>query len=134
MFELNKIMLTKNDAFVRKGYCNQGLFMLNVLEILNNKTSSYFIYIVVSCDVWHGRLGHANFSYIKKIVELSLIPNLSLENLGKCEVCVESKTTKKSCKPVERELELLSLIHSDLGDLKNTMTRGGKMVLYYLHR
>ena len=30
MFESDKIMLTKNDAFVAKGYCNQGLFMLNV--------------------------------------------------------------------------------------------------------
>ena len=67
-----------------------------------------------------------SFSYIKKIVELSLIPKLSLENLGKCEVCVESKTVKKSCKPIERESKLVSLIHSDLGDLKNTMTRGGK--------
>ena len=106
-------MLTKNDAFVRKGYCNQGLFMLNVSEIMNNKASSSSIYIVDSYDVWHARLGHVNFSYIKKTVELSLIPKLSVENHGKCEVCVESKTTKKSCKPIERELELLSLIHSD---------------------
>ena len=67
-----------------------------------------------------------NFSYIKKIIELSLIPKFSLENLGKYEVCVESKTTKKPCKPIEKESELLSVIHSDLGDLKNTMTRGGK--------
>ena len=67
-----------------------------------------------------------NFSYIEKMAELSLIPKLPLENLGKHEVCVESKTTKKSCKSVERESKLLSSIHSDLGDLKNTMTRGGK--------
>ena len=67
-----------------------------------------------------------NFSYIKKMVELSLIPKMSLENHEKCEVCVEFKTTKKSCKPVERESKLLSLIYSDLGDLKNTMTRDGK--------
>ena len=100
MFDSEKIVLTKNDAFVGKGYCNQGLFMLNVLEILNNKASSFSAYIVVSCDVWHGILGHVNFSYIKKIFELSLIPKLSLENLGKCEVCVESKTTKKTCKPI----------------------------------
>ena len=60
------------------------------------------------------------------MVELSLIPKLSLENHGKCESCVKSKTTKKSCKIVERESNLLSLIHSDLGDLKNTMIRGGK--------
>ena len=110
MFKSNKIMLTKNDSFVGKGYCNQG-------------------YRVVSCDVWHGRLGYVNFSYIKKMVELSLIPKLSLENLGKCEVCVESKTIKKSCKPIERESKLLNLIHSDLGDLKNTMTSGGKRLL-----
>ena len=60
------------------------------------------------------------------MVELSLILKLSLKNHGKCEYCVESKTTKKSCKSIERESDLLSLIHSDLGDLKNTMTRGGK--------
>ena len=57
---------------------------------------------------------------------MSLIPKLSLENHEKCESCVEFKTTKKSCKSVDRESNLLSLIHSDLGDLKNTMTRSGK--------
>ena len=57
---------------------------------------------------------------------MSLILKLSLENHGKCESCVESKTTKKSCKSVKRESDLLSLIHSDLENLKNTMTRGGK--------
>ena len=88
--------------------------------------SSSSAYIVVSWDIWNGRLGHVSFSYIKKMVELSLIPKFSLENLGKCEVCVESKTTKKSCKPIKRVSKLLSLIHSNLGDLKNTMTRGGK--------
>ena len=60
------------------------------------------------------------------MVELSLIPKLSLKTHGKCESCVESKTTKKSCKSVERKSNLLSLIHSDLGDLKNTMSKGGK--------
>ena len=34
MFESDKIMLIKNDAFVGKGYCNQGLFILNVSKIL----------------------------------------------------------------------------------------------------
>ena len=43
VFESDKIMLTKNDAFLGKGYCNQGLFMFNVSKILNNKASSQFI-------------------------------------------------------------------------------------------
>ena len=54
LFASNKIVLTKNDAFVGKGYCNQGLFMLNVYDIINNNASSSFTYIVDSCDIWHG--------------------------------------------------------------------------------
>ena len=81
MFKLDKIMLTKNYAFVGKGYCNKGIFMLNVSKILNNKASSFSAYIVVLCDVWHGRLRPVNFSYIKKIVELNLIPKLYLKTL-----------------------------------------------------
>ena len=84
LFDSDKIVLTKNDAFVGKGYCNQGLFMVNVFYIINNNASSSSTYIVDFYDIWHGRLGHVNFSYTKKIVELSLIPKLSLENLGKC--------------------------------------------------
>ena len=126
LFDYDKIVLTKNDPFVGKGYCNQGLFMLNVFYIINNNASSSSAYIVYSYDIWHDRLGHVNFSYMKKMVELNLIPKLSLENHRKYESCVESKTTKKSCKSVKRESNLLSLIHKDLRDLKNTMTRGGK--------
>ena len=100
--------------------------MLNVFYIINNNASFSSDYIVNFFVIWHGRLWHVNFLYMKKMVELSLIPKLSLENHGKCESCVESKTTKKSCKSVERESDLLSLIHSDLWNLKNTMTRGGK--------
>ena len=108
-----------------KGYSNHDLFMLNVFYIIKDNVSSSSTYIVDSCDIWHGRSGYVNFSYIKKMVELSLIPKVSLENYGKCETCVESKTTKKSCKSIERVLELLNLIHNDLGDLKSTMNRGG---------
>ena len=45
MFDSDEIVLTKNDAFFRKGYCNQGLFMLNVSEIMNNKASSSSSYM-----------------------------------------------------------------------------------------
>ena len=57
LFDFDKIVLTKNDAFVGNGYCNQGLFMLNVSDIIINNASSSSTYIVDSCDIWHGRLG-----------------------------------------------------------------------------
>ena len=63
--------------------------MLNVYNIINNNAPSSSAYMVDSCDIWHDRLRHVNFSYMKKMVELSLIPKLSLENHGKCESCVE---------------------------------------------
>ena len=66
LFDSDKIVLAKNDAFVGKGYCNQGLFMLNVYDIINNNassSSSSSSYIVDSCDISHGRLGHELFIY-----------------------------------------------------------------------
>ena len=40
LFDSDKIVLTKNDAFVGNYYCNHGLFMLNVFYIINNSASS----------------------------------------------------------------------------------------------
>lgn len=50
--------------------------------------------------------------------ELDLLSSLSLSN-NKCDLCVESKSTKNTCKLVlSREIEFLNLVHNDLGDLK----------------
>ena len=84
LFDFDKIVLTNYNVFLGKGYCYHGLFMLNIFYIINKNASSSSAYIVDSYDIWHGRLGHVNFSYMKKFFELSLIPKLSLENLRKC--------------------------------------------------
>jgi len=58
-----------------------------------------------------------NSSDVMKLQRLRLI-NTHDKQSGKCDICVESKITKKTCYPVERQSELLGLIHSDLVDLK----------------
>lgn len=58
--------------------------------------------------------------------QIRFIPTINDGKVHKYEICDETKITKKYCKPVIREVELLALIHSDLGDLKNTLTGGGK--------
>ncbi|XP_071933566.1 uncharacterized protein [Coffea arabica] len=123
-FESGKIIMTKNNVFVGKGYCNQGLFVLNISNVINENASSS-AYIVDSISLWHARLGHVNIGYIKKMQSCGLISGIN-DNMDKCEICAEAKITKKSCITVHRETELLNLIHTDLGDLKQTMTRGGK--------
>jgi len=45
---------------------------------------------------------------------------------SKCDICIKSKITKKTCHFVERQIELLGLIDTDLADLKQTISRGGK--------
>jgi len=117
--------MTKNNVFVEKGYCDQSLFVLNVSELINESGSISSAYIVDSYDIWHARLEHVNSSYVIKLQRLGLI-NMHDKQSMKCDVCVESKITKKVCHSIERQTELLSLIHTDLVDLKQTMTRGGK--------
>ena len=64
--------------------------------------------------------------YIKKIKTLALINNIDYSGLSKCQICATSKQTKKTCATITRETKFLEIIHYDLGDLKQTMTRGGK--------
>ena len=49
-FEYDRIIMTKNNIFVGKGFCNQGLFVLNISEVINGNSSS-FTYLVHSYDV-----------------------------------------------------------------------------------
>ena len=44
-FESNRIVMTKNNVFVGKGFCNQGLFVLSIVEIMNGNafSSAYLV-------------------------------------------------------------------------------------------
>ena len=54
-FESNRIVMTKKNVFVGKGFCNQWLFVLGIVEILNEIISSS-TYSIESYDIWHARL------------------------------------------------------------------------------
>ena len=99
--------------------------MLSIYEVMNENSFSS-AYLVDSYDLWHAILGHVSSGYIKKMQTLGLINNIDYSGLSKCHICVTSKLTKKTYRSVSSETKLLELIHYDLGDLKRTMTRGGK--------
>ena len=109
---------------------SNGLFKLNVNTVVpnlafNNKNTSS-VYIAESSFLWHGRLGHVNFNSLRRLVALECLPNLEFDPNHKCEICVEAKLTKASFYKIERSTEPLSLIHTDICDLKFVQTRGGK--------
>ena len=84
--------MTKNNVFVGKEFCNQGLFALNIAEITNGN-ASYVAYLVDSYDAWHARLGHVSCGYIKKMQSLGLTNNIDYSCLSKCQICATSKLT-----------------------------------------
>ena len=49
-FESDEIVMTKNNVFVGKGYCDQALFVLNVSEVINENASSS-AYLIDSYDI-----------------------------------------------------------------------------------
>ena len=128
VFEFEKIVLTKSGIYVGKGYMSNGLFKMNVMTIVsdfNNKNTSS-AYMLESSNIWHGRLRHANFDTLCKLMNLELLPKFNIDANHKCETCVESKLTRASFQNIERSTEPLEIIHSDTCDLKYVQTRGGK--------
>ena len=119
-FESNNVILSKNGMFVGKGYSCDGMYQLSI----NNKVISS-VYIVESSFLWHDRLAHLNFRYLKNMRKLDFI-NFNGE-FDKCEICAKSKLTKKSFPSVSRkDSKVLDLIHSDICELNGMLTRGGK--------
>lgn len=58
-FESYKVIMTKNNIFVGKGYYKNGFFLLIFFEIINGKVSS-FAYLIDLYNLWLSRLIHVN--------------------------------------------------------------------------
>ena len=83
-------------------------------------------------NLWHGRLGHANYTSINKLRNMRLIPNINTQNCSKCDICVEEKFAKKPFKSITtRKTELLKLVHLDLADFKNTVREERNVMLLF---
>lgn len=78
----------------------------------------------------HGRLRHVDFSSIKKHGDMNLIHVMNDECVYNCVVCVKDKHAKKYFKSVTTGTKLLRLVHFDLAEFKNTVTKGDKH--YYM--
>jgi len=124
VFESNKCVVSKFGSFIGKGYECGGLFRFSLLDMRNNVVNHV-------CDdesnVWHSRLCHINSGSMMRLSSMSLIPKITFVKGSKCQICVQSKQTRKPHKAVEeRCLEPLELIHSDLCEMNGVLTKGRK--------
>ena len=55
VFVSDKVVISKNDMYVGKGYLSDGLFKLNVMTINNNKNNDSSAYLLESDNLWHAR-------------------------------------------------------------------------------
>ena len=120
--------MSQTSLYYPKVACTlgKGMWKLNVMTIIKsnmNKASTY-TYMLESSNLWHGILGHVNYNALRRLINLNHIPTFQIDAKHKCETCVEVKITKSSFQSVERHIEPLNLIHSDICDLKFVQTRG----------
>jgi len=121
VLESDKVIVTKSGMFVGKGYSYGGMFKFSINEI--NVISAYMV--ESTSLLWHARLRHLNYRYLKYICKHGYI-SYQHNNTNKCEVCIQAKMTKKPFSKVERISQLLELVHFDICEINGMLTRGGK--------
>ncbi|GJR37734.1 zinc finger, CCHC-type containing protein [Tanacetum coccineum] len=101
--------------------------VLHVHNIRKNLDSSTFMSTSKLNDsiIWHARLGHVHFKTMQDMSKDWLILAFDMDT-EKCKTCMLTKITKKPFQNVQRETEVLELIHSDLCDSHATPSLGNK--------
>nr|GEX73417.1 zinc finger, CCHC-type [Tanacetum cinerariifolium] len=83
VYESDKYILSKCGVFVRFGYYNNGMFMLNLNKVSDDWDSVHMSSssTVVNFLLWHARLGHVHY---KRMLEISVVrlPDPKRNTLG----------------------------------------------------
>ena len=96
VLESDMVIVTKSGMCVGKGQSCDGMFKFSINEI-----NVIFAYMIESTSLlWHARLGHLNYRYLKYMCKHGYISyqhnnNNNNNNNSKCEVCIQAKITKK---------------------------------------
>jgi hypothetical protein len=127
VLDSNKVVMSKHGQFIGKGYDCGGLFRLSLADFCNKSVNHICGIINDNSSVCHSRLYHVNFGLMSHLSSLRLIPDFTIAKGSKCHSCVQSKQSRKPHKEAEeRHLAPLELIHSDLCEMNDVLTKGGK--------
>ena len=126
MLESNKCVVSRHGTFVGKCYDYGDLFRLSLLDDVCNKVVNN-VNVSDESNIWYSQLCHINFDCLTRLANLNLIPKFNLVKDFKCQVCVQSKQPCKPHKAAEaRNLAPLELVHSDLCEMNDELTKGGR--------
>lgn len=117
VYESEMLILTRNGVFLENGYFVEGVVKLCTIVNTMNKVYIYF-YMIEFVSLWHSRLAHIGINTMKRLIKSSLT-SCGVNNFEKYEICV-----KKPFHDVERNTNLLDLVHSYLCEFNDILTRG----------
>ena len=127
MFESNKVVVLRYGQFISKGYESGGLFRFSLSDFCNKVMHHVCDSNNSVANIWHSRLCHINFGCMTRLSSMSLILNFSIVEGSKCQACLQVKQPRKPHKAVdERCSTLIELIHSDICEMNDVLTKGGK--------
>ena len=93
---------------------------------MNNVSNFNKIYEVLSIElssIWHRRLGHINLKKLKRMTYLGLVLKAQTDFKQKCEIFVQTKQSKKLYKSIDRNTQVLELVHNDVCDFNRPHIR-----------
>lgn len=76
--------------------------------------------------------GHIHARRLDDMVSLNLISKYANDMIDICQIWMQTKITRKQLSGVDITSSLLQLIQSDVCDMDNMPTRGGKNILWLL--
>jgi len=90
--------------------------------IINNKVNVSVYMTKLSLLLWHDRLTHVSFRSLKYMAKHDLI-SYKIKDKRTCEICIEPNITRKTFSKVERNINLLELVHFDICELNDILSR-----------
>ena len=108
--------------YVVKSYSTDGMVKRCIVDNINNKNFACD-YMIIPLFYGSVRLAHFVISTMKKLIKCVRI-SCNIDKFNKCEI-IKSNMIKKHFHTVERNSNLLDLVHSDICDPNDMLTGGG---------
>ncbi|GJT69582.1 zinc finger, CCHC-type containing protein [Tanacetum coccineum] len=119
VIESDKVIMSKANVFLGKAYACDGMFKLNINKITSSAylpDCNFISSFNIECstfNLWHNRLGHINYRTMKDMLKQGII-SYNGEHKDKCEIYVQAKMKRKPFPKVDRQYEIIELVHSDI--------------------
>jgi hypothetical protein len=81
VFKNEKFILYKNTVFIKEGYLRDDIFKMNIMTIITinekkNNYNAYSSYLFKFYDMWYDMLGHVNYNFLQRLLNLDLLPSM----------------------------------------------------------